>query len=176
MLGFGERILIANELGEDVFGKYFYYSTVFLFPLTLLQQYIGFKDLVHFKEKVDKLKVITKIKKIIVLGFSIIIIIVILVLIDNGYFLEIELISDFNLIVLLSSLGITKLLYGLFSALLGARAKTTDLYVINFYSFLIIAFFLTLIFTLGITLPLIIISLIGVFLFRSTFIYFKFVH
>jgi len=175
LVGFGERILIANELGEDSLGKYFYYSTVFLFPIMLLQQYIGFKELVNFKEEVSKKKVLSKLKTISFLGAGILLAILITVFVDAERFFEVDIQNDLTLIILLSVLGITKLFYGLFSAILGAKGSSKNLYIINILTLLIILILLMLLFIKGITLNLVVLSLIIVFLFRSIFIYWKYV-
>src|SRR5690606_7402634 len=117
VLSYGERILIVNELGEDVFGKYFYYSTVFLFPLTLIQHYVGFKELVFFKDRVDKVLVHQKLKQIFITGVLLVCFIFLVVWLDKGNFLAIDYKNNILFVVLLSFLGIIKLMYGVFSAL-----------------------------------------------------------
>ena len=176
LLGFGERLLIANELGEDSLGKYFYYATVFLFPLSLLQQYIGFKELVRFKEKLNKKKVVSKVSEIAVLGIIVILLIFGIVFVDNGRFLEVNLKNDLGLIILLSLLGIVKLIYGLFSAILGAKADSKELYNLNIYTSIIIVISISSLYLLNsITLNFIALSLIFIFLFRTLFIYQRYV-
>ncbi|PKA82917.1 hypothetical protein ATE92_1058 [Ulvibacter sp. MAR_2010_11] len=173
-IGFGERILIANELGEDIFGKYFYYSTVFLFPLTLVQQYIGFKELIYFKERIDKRKIIQKLKRITLIGFLIILFIFMFVILDNGFLLEIDIESDIALIGLLSILGLVKIIYGLFSAILGAKGKFKDIYIINICSVALITILLFSLNYLHYSLNYIVSGLIIVFLFRTFFIYYRY--
>lgn len=174
LIGFGERILIANEIDKDTFGKYFYYSTIFLFPLTLVQQYVGFKELVFFKEKIDKSLIVKKLKKIISIGIFILVLIFLIVIIDNNYFLEIDLRADKLLIVLLSSLGLIKLLYGLFSAILGAKGNYKDIYLLNFLSVATILLILLFLFNTTITLNGIVVGLILIYLLRSVYIFIKY--
>lgn len=175
-LTYGERIFIANELGEDVFGKYFYYSTVFLFPLTLIQYYVGFKELVFFKSRIEKKIVHSKLKKIFFLGLFLITAIFLVVFIDQGYFLEIELKDNLAFIILLSVLGIVKLSYGLFSAVLGAKGEFKDIYLINLFTVTLIGISLLLLSFSGITLNYVISCLIVIFVFRAVFVYYKYVH
>ena len=175
LLSYGERILIVNELGEDNFGKYFYYATVFLFPLTLIQYYVGFKELVFFKEKRDTKMLHDKLKKIFIGGILLVGGVFLVVWIDNGTFLSIDIIENLWLVILLSILGITKLVYGLFSALLGAIAKYQDVYVINLLTAALMAGILVALFSFGVTLNSVVLSLILIFAARSTYIYLKYV-
>ncbi|HLW15177.1 MAG TPA: hypothetical protein VKX30_06745 [Flavobacteriaceae bacterium] len=175
MLGYGERILIADKINEETFATYFYYLTVFLFPLTLLQEYVGFKELVYFKEKVDKAKVFTKILQLIGLGIVTYFAIILVVWVDNGRFLNVDLASDYILIAWMSLLGLVKLVYSLFSAILGARGETKDINHINIGTALLIASLWFGLHLLGYSLNGIIISLILVFLYRSTHTYFLYV-
>lgn len=175
LLSYGERILIVNELGEDVFGKYFYYSTVFLFPLTLIQYYVGFKELVVFKEKVEKSYLYNKLLKIFVIGILLVGTILSVVWIDGGRFLQIDFKQNILFICLLTVLGITKLMYGLFSALLGAQAKYRDLYIINILTAVGMGLLVLVLFNAGITINRVILGLICIFTLRGTYIYYRYV-
>lgn len=174
-LGYGERILIADKIDQETFATYFYYLTIFLFPLTLLQEYIGFKELVYFKEKVDKQVVLAKIKKLITLGLMTYFLIIAVVWIDNNRFLNVSLASDYMLIAWMSLLGLIKLVYSLFSAILGARGETKSINLINIITTLLIALLWLTMHLLGYSLNGIIISLISVFLYRSTHTYYLYV-
>ncbi len=48
-IGFFDRFFIKGAFGSEQFGNYFYLSTIFYFPFSLLQGYVGFKELVYFK-------------------------------------------------------------------------------------------------------------------------------
>jgi len=176
LLTYGERIVIANELGEDVFGMYFYYSTIFLFPLTLIQYYVEFKELVYFKEGIAKKIVHQKVKKVFLAGLCLIAFIFFIVILDQGLFLEIEIKENSVFIFLLSVLGIVKLNYGLFSALLGAKGEFEDIYKVNFLTAILIGGSIFLLFTYKMSIELIIVSLIVIFLSRIVFIYRKYVY
>src|SRR5690554_1192392 len=176
LLTYGERIVIANELGEDVFGMYFYYSTIFLFPLTLIQYYVEFKELVYFKEGIAKKIVHQKVKKVFLAGLCLIAFIFFIVILDQGLFLEIEIKENSVFIFLLSVLGIVKLNYGLFSALLGAKGEFEDIYKVNFLTAILIGGSIFLLFTYKMSIELIIVSLIVIFLSIIVFIYRKYVY
>lgn len=171
LLSHGERIFIATELGEDVFAKYFYYSTIFLFPLTLIQYYIGFKELVFFKEKVDKKLIHQKIKKVFIIGTLLILIIFLIVNLEQGHFLDIAFKENILFIVLLSILGLVKLNYGLFSALLGARGEFRDIYKVNILTFILISICFAFLILVKINIELVVASLIFIFSSRIAFIY-----
>jgi len=50
MLTFGDRFVIQNKFGFEQFGNYFYLTNFFLAPFSILQNYIGFKQLIFFKQ------------------------------------------------------------------------------------------------------------------------------
>jgi len=49
LLTFGDRFVIQNKFGFEEFGNYFYLTNFFLAPFSILQNYIGFKQLIFFK-------------------------------------------------------------------------------------------------------------------------------
>src|SRR5699024_10961567 len=153
----------------------FYYLTIFLFPLTLLQEYVGFKELVYFKEKVEKHVVFKKIIQLIGLGIITYLLILMVVWIDNQRFLRVDLSQDATLIAWMSLLGLIKLIYSLFSAILGARGESNSINYINIITVLIIALLWLSMHFLGYSLITIIISLILVFLYRSIHTYILYV-
>ena len=50
LIGFGDRFFIESRFGLIVLGDYFFYINMFLFPFSLFQTYIGFKEIVSFKK------------------------------------------------------------------------------------------------------------------------------
>lgn len=50
LLTFGDRFLIQSKFGFEEFGNYFYLTNFFLAPFSILQNYIGFKQLIFFKK------------------------------------------------------------------------------------------------------------------------------
>lgn len=173
-LSFGERLIILENISENDFGKYFYYATIFLFPLTLIQQYVGFKELVGFKLFVDQ-TLVKKIQKMILLGLLLIAVIVLVAKIDNGFFLQVDFVNDFWLIVVLAILGLVKLVYGLFSALLGAVGNTKDIYLVNIFTVILMLICISYLFLINLNLITVTISLILIFLLRSLYIYYSYV-
>lgn len=174
-LGYGERVLIMHKIDEQTFAIYFYYLTVFLFPLTLLQEYVGFKELVFFKERIDKREVFTKVIRLIGLGVLTYALIILVIYIDANRFLRVDLEKDYLLIAWMSILGLVKLVYGLFSAILGAKGESKSIGLINLITFLILVGLWLFMHLTGYSLKAILISLILVFLYRSTHTYLLYV-
>lgn len=174
-LSFGERLIILENISENDFGKYFYYATIFLFPLTLIQQYVGFKELVSFKLFVSKSNVNRKIQKMTVLGLLLAVIIVVIAILDKGLFLQVDFVNDYMLILVLIVLGLVKLVYGLFSAILGAVGNSKEIYLVNIFTIIVMLFCFSYLFLINLTLISITLSLILIFLFRSLYIYYYYV-
>lgn len=49
----GDRFFIDGVLGKEELARYFFLQNIFLFPLSQLQNYFGFKDVVVFKERLN---------------------------------------------------------------------------------------------------------------------------
>jgi len=175
LLGYGERILIANKIDEATFGTYFYYLTVFLFPLTLLQEYVGFRELVFFKLNIDKNKIFKKIYQLIGLGLLTYLFILLIIWIDNGHFLDIDIGRDYMLIAWMCLLGLVKLIYGIFSAILGAKGGSKKINIINFSTILLIGILVLGMQLTSYSLYEIILGLILVFSYRSVHTYMYYV-
>ena len=175
-IGYGDRILIERLYGEDMMGKYFYYLTIFLFPLNLLQYYIGFKEVVRFKEGFTKNQLHKKLFQVLLLGLLVVVMILSVVFIDNNRFLHVDIRKDALFILFLSILGVSKLIYGLFSAIIGAKGSSKEIFIINILSFIILAIVFLLILSIpGLSINYIIIFLVFTFLSRSAYIYTKLV-
>ncbi len=51
VINFADRFIIDSRFGIEKFGDYFYLSNIFLAPFSILQNYIGFKKLVDYKNE-----------------------------------------------------------------------------------------------------------------------------
>lgn len=49
ILIFADRFIIEKKFSIEEFGNYFYLTNFFLAPFSIIQNYIGFKQLIHFK-------------------------------------------------------------------------------------------------------------------------------
>lgn len=53
LIVFGDRFIIEHKIGIEEFGNYFYLSSLVLAPFSIFQNYIGFKQLINFKNNFD---------------------------------------------------------------------------------------------------------------------------
>jgi hypothetical protein len=145
ILSFADRFLIQSMLGEKIFSSYFYYLSIVFYPFSLLQGYIGFKELPAFKNNLNNDILKKKIKKIFILSLITTIFVFLLIWIINKLNIYSLLINDFILITLLILLGIVKLYYSLFSAVIGSNATAKNIFIINIKTITIIIFIITII-------------------------------
>lgn len=175
-LGFGDRILIANEISEQALGTYYYYSTVFIFPIRMIGQYVGFKELVYFKTRINKKLVFDKVIKLSFILIVLVCAIFLFIFFDNQSILEIDLKKNISLVILLILLGIVKLFYVLYSSILGARGSYKDFYKLSIFTGLIIITSLLLLFITSITINSVVLALIIILTFRILYIHRHYVH
>lgn len=146
-IAFFDRFFIKGAFGSEVFGNYFYLSTIFYFPFSLIQGYIGFKELVYFKTHAST--AIVKKKLVSVNVFSVLLAVgVVLVSWLLNYYNIIPAISfesDWVLILFLLLLGITRINYSLLSSVMGAIGSVKLIRNANFQSL----FFILLILLVG---------------------------
>ncbi|WP_026754287.1 hypothetical protein [Sediminibacter sp. Hel_I_10] len=140
----GDRFFIEFLFTKKEFGDYFYLGTVFLFPFSLLQSYVGFKELVYIKYRdIDIKKRILSILKVSLLltGF----IILLAYFLTEWNVLKIDFAENFIIIAMFLIMGNTKMIYSLFSAIIGVKAGLNDIKKMNFIfillSLIILMFF-----------------------------------
>ncbi|MCZ8197453.1 MAG: hypothetical protein O9267_07595 [Flavobacterium sp.] len=148
IINFADRYLIENKFGLAVVGDYFYLSNIFLAPFSILQGYIGFKKLVHYKNSFTIENFKKNNRTNLIYGFLLSILLIIF------YFLIIEIgIGTFDFLkyktvfILLLLLGIAKIyssgIYPAFDVVIDVKnlkiAKTTILIISLFI--LLITFF-----------------------------------
>ena len=135
LIGYSDRYLVEAYLGLEAVGEYFYYLTVILFPYMLFQNYFGFKELPQFKQGLTLELLYSKLRKVIL--FSILLSLILL-----GFFLILNDFEELNqlhitnyiLVLILMLTGIVKVLYSIFSAAIGARAKAEEIKRINLFT------------------------------------------
>lgn len=88
LVTFSDRFLVESKFSIQEFGDYFYLSNFFLAPYSIIQNYIGFKQLVFFKDNFTVKIFKQKNKKSIIIG----------IVIGVSLFLLVSLISYFDLI------------------------------------------------------------------------------
>ena len=142
LLGFGDRFFIESRFGLEILGDYFFFLNIFLFPFSLFQSYIGFKEIVSFKKNFSIILLNYKIINVLKSSFIFsIILIFIFYLIDYFGFYNLEISSNLNIIIPLIILGNIKMVYSLLSSAIGALSNDKMLYKINLksiFSFILI--------------------------------------
>lgn len=132
LITFFDRFYIKLEFGNEALGEYFYLANFFLFPFGLFQNYIGFKQLILFKEQYNWSFFLTKLKKgllaSLLLGVAIVIVCYLLTTLD---LIQIQFEERYTLILLFLFLGIIKVCYGLASSAVGARISIDSFKRIN---------------------------------------------
>lgn len=144
MLLFGDRLIVEEYLGVVVLGDYFYLCNLVLAPFTLLQSYVGFRQLIRFKDEFTLPKFNKFNKRI--LALSVLLSVAILLFIYLVSFFDILQFSFQNYIItifLLVGLGIIRLysasILSAFEAQTSIRTlKKTNIYVILFSIVLLI--------------------------------------
>ena len=136
----GDRILVERIFTESDFGDYFYLATLFLFPFSLFQSYIGFKELVYIKN--GPINIVKKLKTIIYgsLLFSVVLCFSVAFLAKYN-FINLDIQSNAGVIFIFLIIGNIKMIYSLFSAAIGAKATLKQIKIMNII-FISISFFI----------------------------------
>jgi len=137
ILLFGDRFIIENKLGIEAFGDYFYLTNLVLSPFSILQNYVGFKQLTQFKKHFSVKIFINFNRKIsfFSVGLSLFVALFVFVLAHLD-FLNFEFSNYTSSIVLLLVLGIVRLYSSAMTSAFGAQTniktlKTTNLILIT---------------------------------------------
>lgn len=168
----GDRFVIQKILGDMEVARFFFLQNIFLFPLTQLQTYLGFKDVVCFKSHFS----LSLLHEKLIRNFIISLILSLIILL--GFFI-IYRIADFNsyldvpengfFIFLLIIMGITRVVYSSLSAAMSVLAGSREINITNIAMliFLILGgLLLFLLRDLSISLEFICIVFLGFWLFR----------
>lgn len=144
-INYSDKFLIQHNFGLVELGNYFFLYSLIISPFSLIQNYVGFKELVLFKKEMSKDKIIAKIKKVSLLGFLLALIVIVLVVLMSKYkVIDIKLSDVFLLIVVFLFTGMIKINYAIFSAALGAQGDFLHIKKANTLSFLTIILIMTL--------------------------------
>ncbi|MDG3581294.1 hypothetical protein [Galbibacter pacificus] len=148
LIGNIDKFYIEFEFGKKQLGDYFYLANLFIFPFSLLQSYVGFKELVHFKNNFNKEVLNKKIEKINVFGIALGFLLVFLnYILFRLNFLDVDLSSYWLLVFFFILTGVLKLNYAIQSSVFGAIGEISTIKLANFQS-LILIFLLGLVFIL----------------------------
>ncbi len=145
LLTFGDRFVIQSKFGFEEFGNYFYLTNFFLAPFSILQNYIGFKQLIFFKRNFTIAAFNAFNKKVIYFG-TLLAIVLFIIPIALKYFKVLN--FNFNqytvVIILLLILGIVRLYSSSITSAFEAKTNVDSLKKANLLfimtSFIIIIF------------------------------------
>ena len=167
LLGFGDRFFIESRFGLEILGNYFFFLNIFLFPFSLFQTYIGFKEIISFKKKFSIGLLNHKIFKVLKSSFIFsLMLIFVFYLIDYFGLYNLEISSNLNIIIPLIILGNIKMVYSLLSSATGALCNDQMLYKINLKSILSLMLICPAIFFFSNTLLITILFVITLWLIR----------
>ena len=167
LINYGDRFFIESRFGLDELGSYFFFINLFLFPFTLLQSYVGFKEIISFKLLYNHSLLVKKLNQI--LRYSIlfaIFLFVVAFLIDFFGFYKIDLLKNLQMIVLFLMLGIIKVIYSIFSSAMGAICDNKMLYKTNMCSIISILLLIPVIYYYSTTITITIMFLIVLWIIR----------
>lgn len=167
LISFGDRFFIESRFGLIVLGDYFFYINMFLFPFSLFQTYIGFKEIVSFKKDFQITVLNSKLLFILknAIYFSLFLFTT-LYLVDYWNLYNFNISSNLNIIIPLIFLGIIKIAYSLLSAAMGAICSDDMLFEINVKSILSILVVMPLIYYFSFNISITLIFIIALWLIR----------
>ena len=167
LISFGDRFFIESRFGLIVLGDYFFYINMFLFPFSLFQTYIGFKEIVSFKKDFQITVLNSKLLYILknAIYFSLFLFTT-LYLVDYWNLYNFNISSNLNIIIPLIFLGIIKIAYSLLSAAMGAICSDDMLFEVNVKSILSILVVMPLIYYFAFNISITLIFIIALWLIR----------
>ena len=167
LISFGDRFFIESRFGLIVLGDYFFYINMFLFPFSLFQTYIGFKEIVSFKKDFQITVLNSKLLYILknAIYFSLFLFTT-LYLVDYCNIYNFNISSNLNIIIPLIFLGIIKIAYSLLSAAMGAICSDDMLFEVNVKSILSILVVMPLIYYFSFNISITLIFIIALWLIR----------
>lgn len=110
LLTFSDRFLIEKKFSIEEFGNYFYLTNLFLAPYSILQNYIGFKQLIVFKNDFNITYFSKVIKKSLILGLLMTAFLCAIIFIGDYYnLIKFKFENYYFTIILLLITGVSKL-------------------------------------------------------------------
>lgn len=144
ILIFADRFIIEKKFSIEEFGNYFYLTNFFLAPFSIIQNYIGFKQLIHFKYNfsfADFNKI--NIKNFLLGVFLALILFVFSIFLSKLKFLTFEFDTYFHEIMIILSIGTLRLFSSSILSAFEAKADIKTLRKSNLYIVLITFFLLS---------------------------------
>jgi O-antigen/teichoic acid export membrane protein len=136
---FFDRYYIKEIFGAATFGNYFYLANIFLFPFHLLQNYVGFKKLVFFKENFSRTILLKQTQNLFFQSILLSIVLCAVAYLANFLqLIEVDFKSEIWLILSFLFLGMIKVFFGLFESALSARVHIRLINQTNIVSLIIV--------------------------------------
>lgn len=174
LLGYGDRFFIESRFGLATLGDYFFYLNVFLFPFSLFQTYIGFKEIVTFKKSYSISILNKKISSVFKYSFFFsCVLFFIIYLVEFLGFYNMNMLSNLDIILPLILLGNIKIIYSLLSSAIGAISDDNMLLRVNLKSIISLLIICPLIYFYSFNLLLTIIFIIILWVFRCIIWYYQ---
>jgi len=174
LLAYGDRFFIESRFGLATLGDYFFYLNVFLFPFSLFQTYIGFKEIVTFKKSYSVSILNKKISSVFKYSFFFsFVLFFIIYLVEFLGFYNMNMLSNLDIILPLILLGNIKIIYSLLSSAIGAISDDNMLLRVNLKSIICLLVICPLIYFYSFNLLLTIIFIIILWLLRCIIWYYQ---
>ena len=174
LLGYGDRFFIESRFGLATLGDYFFYLNIFLFPFSLFQTYIGFKEIVTFKKSYSISILNKKISSVFKYSFFFsCVLFFIIYLVEFLGFYNMNMLSNLDIILPLIFLGNIKIIYSLLSSAIGAISDDNMLLRVNLKSIISLLIICPLIYFYSFNLLLTIIFIIILWVLRCIIWYYQ---
>lgn len=130
-IGFADRFLVERFFGLEVAAVFFFYANIYVFPFALLQGYVGFRELSHYKERFSVGVLHRDLLKSVVLFLVVLVFCIVADFLLAKYFLQGRFELSIAERILLACLGGARIIYGSLSAAFGAVASSKAIHRVN---------------------------------------------
>lgn len=130
-IGFADRFLVERFFGLEVAAVFFFYANIYVFPFALLQGYVGFRELSHYKERFSVGVLHRDLLKSVVLFLVVLVFCIAADFLLTKYFLQGRFELSISERILLACLGGARIIYGSLSAAFGAVASSKAIHRVN---------------------------------------------
>jgi len=169
LVSFADRYIIEHKFGIEKLGDYFYLTNLFLAPFSILQNYVGFRQLITYKSNFSTEVFLKNNRKVLMFGLAIS-----LVLFAGSKIINQLNMVNFNFgeydftIVLLLIFGVVKLYNSDINAAFDVRTNIVNLKKANIINLLVAVLILILASLLAQSMEQIIILIILIWILRAT--------
>ena len=168
ILIFADRFIIEKKFSIEEFGNYFYLTNFFLAPFSIIQNYIGFKQLIHFKYNFS-MPEFNKINlRNVVLGFVLAgLLFIISLILPQLNLITFDFKKYFNEIIIILLIGIARLFSSSVLSGFEAQADIKSLRKANIYIVVLTFMWLVIAYRIGYSLFSILYCFLFVWIFRA---------